>query len=279
MTAPVSRPISAPVLARVRSSHVDLLAARLSRRDWEVIETVNLLRVASGLQLERLCFATTADARSRTVIRSRVLARLVRDRVLVPVGRRIGGSGRGSTVQTYALDTAGRNLVARRQLADAAKVRVRRPGAPGERTLHHTLAVSELYTQLVEQARTSGDRVATFKAEPAAWWPNGLGGFIKPDAYVVLAHADVRDAWWIEMDQATESLPTIRGKILTYLQFRRRGARGPGDVLPWLLIATTTAKRTAAIAGIANHLPEAADLVTVVEQADAARRLMNILRE
>src|SRR3954452_16346815 len=99
-----------PTPVRVRSAYVDWLDQHLSPRDWHVVETVNLLQVASGHQLERLCFAGLANVRSRTVIRSRVLGRLVRERVLVPVGRRVGGSGRGSTVQAFALDTAGRQL-------------------------------------------------------------------------------------------------------------------------------------------------------------------------
>jgi len=275
MTAAVTRPTP----TRVRPAHVDRLAARLSPRDWRVIETVNRLRVVSGWQLERLCFAELGSARSRTVTRSRVLGRLVRERVLVAVGRQIGGAGRGSTVQAYALDVAGRQLVVRRQLGEAERLRVRRPGAPGERTLRHTLAVSELYAQLVEQAPAADARVATFRAEPGAWWPNGLGGFIKPDAYVVLGRGDVRDHWWAEVDLATESLPTIRAKIQTYLSFRERGARGPDEVLPWLVISTTTAKRRAAIAELVRRLPEAAELVTVVEGREAAETMLEILRE
>jgi hypothetical protein len=276
MTAAASRPT--PV--RVRSAYVDWLDDRLSLRDWTVVETVNLLQVASGHQLERLCFAGLSNERSRTVTRSRVLGRLVRERVLVPVGRRVGGSGRGSTVQAFALDTAGRHLLARRQLAEAARVRVRRPGVPGERTLRHRLAVAELYAELTEQARSDGQTVATFKAEPAAWWPNGTGGFMKPDAYAVLARGDgVRDHWWVEVDLATESLPTVRGKVAAYLDFRRRGERGPDGVLPWLLISTIGTRRRAAIAQLVRRLPEAAELVTVVESAEAAQTMYSILRE
>jgi hypothetical protein len=276
MTAAASRPT--PI--RVRPAYVDWLGDRLSPRDWQVVETVNLLQVASGHQLERLCFAGLSNARSRTVTRSRVLRRLVRERVLVPVGRRVGGSGRGSTVQAFALDTAGRQLLARRQLAEAARVRVRRPGVPGARTLRHRLAVSELYTELTEQGRRDGLTVTTFKAEPAAWWPNGLGGFLKPDAYALLARGDgVRDHWWIEVDLATESLPTVREKVAVYLDFRRRGERGPDGVLPWLLVSTTSARRRAAITQMVRRLPEAAEFITVVQSVEAAQKMYSILRE
>lgn len=270
-----------PTPIRVRSTYVDWLDHRLSLRDWNVIETVNLLRVASGQQLERLCFASLTNPRSRTVTRSRVLGRLVRERVLVPVGRRVGGSGRGSSVQAFALDTAGRQVLARRQLAEAERVRVRRPGPPGERTIRHLLAVAELYTELQEQARSNGLTVETFTTEPGCWWPNGVGGFLKPDCYVVLGRADgqVRDHWWIEVDLATESLPTVRAKVADYLDFRRRGERGPNDLLPWLLISTISAKRCAAIARIVRKLPDADELVTVVQDSEAAQKMYSILRE
>ena len=62
-------------------------------------------------------------------------------------------------------------------------MQVRRPGAPGERTLQHILGVSELYVALAELGRTAGFTVAGFEAEPGCWWPNGLGGYVKPDAY------------------------------------------------------------------------------------------------
>lgn len=268
-----------PTPIRVRTAHVDRLEAQLSARDWQVIQTVNLLRVATGQQLERLVFAGLANPHSRMVTRSRVLARLVRERVLVSFGRQVGGSGRGSTTLIYALDTAGRLLVRHRQLAEAERVRVRRPGSPSERTLRHGLAVSELYADLVEQASAADAQVVAFRAEPGSWWRNGLGGFLKPDAYVVLEHGDVRDYWWVEADLATESLPVVRSKVQAYLDFRERGVMGPDGVLPWLLIATTTEKRRAAIAGLVRHLPEADELVTVASLSEAASKLVQVLRE
>src|SRR5262245_6826634 len=61
---------------RVRTAYVEWLDERLSGRDWSVIEEVNRLRVLTGEQLDRLCF-WQLQGRSRTVTRSRVLARLV----------------------------------------------------------------------------------------------------------------------------------------------------------------------------------------------------------
>ncbi len=253
--------------------------ARMSPRDWSVTGEVNRLRVATGEQLERLCFSEVKAGRSRTVTRSRVLARLVMWRVLAPMGRRVGGREKGSTVQVFALDSVGQRLLRQQQLADGAAVRVRRPGPLGAQSLRHLLAVSELYVELVERARACDFVVATFKAEPGAWWPNGAGGWLKPDAYAVLERDGARDHWWIEVDLATESLPTIRTKLSYYTAFQQRGGLGPAGVTPWLLMSTTTERRRDAIARLVARLPEAAEFVRVVESAEAAQLMYAILRE
>ncbi len=279
LSAGMSRPGDVGPAGRVRQRQVDWIADRLSPRDWAVMETVNRLRIASGDQLERVCFTETAAGRSRTVTRSRVLARLVRWRVLVAVGRRVGGRERGSTAQVFALDSAGQRLMRQRQWADGAVARVRRPGPPGVYSLRHLLAVSELYVELTEQTGgAEGLRLATFKAEPGAHWPDGRGGVLKPDAYAVLERPGTRDHWWIEVDMATESLPTLRMKIQTYLDFRRRGERGPDDITPWVLVSTVTEQRRDAIRAVVRRLPGADGFVTVVVSTEAAGNMVEVLQ-
>jgi hypothetical protein len=268
-----------PTPVRVRPAHVEWTFDRLSERDWSVVVEVNRLRVASGEQLERLCFASVREGRSRTVTRSRVLARLVRWRVLVPVARRIGGGGRGSTGQAFALDVAGRHLLVRRGLATAERTRVRRPGTPGERSLRHLLAVSQLYVDLIEQTRDDEQVSCRFQAEPGSWWPNGRGGWMKPDAYVVLERAGAWDHWWVEVDLATESLPTVRGKIGAYLDFQARGELGPDGVTPWVLISTVTSRRAEAARGLMRRVPGAEELVTVVLSEKTAVHMIQVLQE
>ncbi len=275
----MSRAASRSTPTRVRPAYVDRLTDRMSERDWQIITAVNRLRVASGGQIERLCFVDVSEGRSRIVTRSRVLARLVAWRVLVPLARRIGGAGRGSSAQLFALDTAGARLLARNQLSQGERVRVRRPGTPSERTIRHMTAVGELYVTLVELARTNGFGVNEFLTEPGCYWPNGLGGWLKPDAYTVLMRGKVLDYWWIEHDEATESLPTIRRKIQAYLDFWRRGQPGPHDVVPRVLISTVTNQRRDALVGVVRRLPGAEELVTVVESTIAAAHMTQVLRE
>ena len=265
---------------RVRLAHVEWVQQRMTPRDWAILETVNRLRAVDGLQLERLHFAELSDA-SRPVVRGRVLRRLLDWRVLATLPRRVGGAGYGSTARVLGLDSTGvRLLTARLNARTGTAARVRFPGTPGERTVRHILAVAELYVQLTEQARRRGASVANFEAEPAAWWPNGLGGWLKPDAYVVLAAGDVRDHYWCEVDLATENIPTLKRKALTYLEFWQRGETGPEQITPRVVFSVPDKDRAAAVSSMLAHLPHpASELFLVSTSESTAHHLIQSLYE
>jgi hypothetical protein len=264
---------------RVRGAYVGWLEERLSERDWLVIETVNRLRLTHGDQLERLFFFSLSG-RSKEVTRGRVLRRLVTWRVLDVLPRRIGGTRAGSSGSVFALGSAGQRLLRARQAATGVTPRVRHAGVPTERTLLHTLAVSELYVRLTELARGCGAEVVGFQAEPACWWPNGLDGHLKPDAYLLLDSGTVRDHWWVEVDRATESLPTIRRKLLTYLDFVQRGQLGPENIVPRVLITVPNPARRDRVRVMLDRLPNPAqELFHIATENDAAPLLFQVLRE
>jgi Replication-relaxation len=207
---------AAGFVGRVSPRQLDWLRERLSARDFAILLNLDRLRLLSADHLERLHF-TGLTGRSRAVVRGRVLRRLVDWRVITPLGRRIGGARRGSARMVYALDAAGLRLVRERQAAEQPAARVRRPSQAGERFQAHTLAVSELYVALATDTRLpdAGVGLAAFDAEPAAWWPDGLRAWMKPDAYMRLSVDDPSgagfdDHWWVEVDRATESLPTLK---------------------------------------------------------------------
>jgi len=265
---------------RVRPALVVALAETLSERDWQIIDTVNRLRLVTGLQLERLTFADL-QGRSRSVVRWRVLKRLVDWRVLAPLARRVGGSLRGSAQLVYALDVVGERLLRLRRNLRQDEQRVRRAAVPGERFVRHTVAVSELYVSLIEQSRAGGFQVDEFLAEPASWCANGVGGWMKPDGYVVLSGADVTDHWWVEVDLATEAVPTLRGKFLAYVDFVSRGQLGPaGSVVPRVLVTVPSEERQDTIDRVVAGLPApAGELFRVVLYDAAAASLVATLHE
>jgi hypothetical protein len=256
---------------RVRASYVEQLAERLSSRDWSIIFSVYRFGLISGSQLERLYF-NDLSARSRSVKRWQTLKRLADAGVLAPLDRRVGTAHRGSAPLCYALDSAGQRLVQLRVNRESQGLTVRRPRLPGDRFIAHTLAVSELYVALVERSRLGGLALTEFQAEADAYWPDGSRGLIKPDAFVRLERGDAADYWWYEADLATESLPTIHGKLLAYLDFVQRGQLGPDGIVPRVLIGVPTIKRRAAVQSVVDELPEPADaLFLVADMSDAAR--------
>lgn len=264
---------------RLRSAAVEWVVDRLSDRDWQLIEATNRLRLVSGKQLERLYFYGL-HGHTQEVVRGRVLHRLVDWRVLTAMPRRVGGAARGSARSVFALGGVGARLWAERQTATMVHPRVRHPEPPTERTVRHTLAVSELYADLVEQSRALDARVLTFEAEPASWWPNDQGGYLKPDAYALLTQGNIRERWWIEVDQATESLPTIKRKLSAYLDFVARGQFGPHGVVPRVLISGVSDVRCAALHGVVTRLPAPATaLFLVAHQREAACSILGSLHE
>jgi hypothetical protein len=253
MTAPRS-----PHGSRVGTARVMALAESLSEREWQIMGTVNRLRLATGHQLERLHFAELTG-KSRSVVRWRVLKRLVDAQVLMPLSRRVGGSLRGSTKLTYALDVAGERLLRLRRNLSQVEERIRRPGPIGERFVAHTLATSELYIQLMERSRVEGFTVDEFLAEPASWWPNGAGGWMKPDAYLSISADGFTDHWWVEVDLATEAVPTLRGKFLAYIDFVNYGQLSPADVVPRVLVTVPTEARGEVVANAVARMPAPGD--------------------
>ncbi len=258
---------------RVRVGHVQWVSERLSERDGAIIASVARLRLVTSAQLERLHFHDLA-ASARARVRRRVLARLVAWRVLMTMPRRIGGARAGSMGLLFALDSAGQHL------ASLGAGSIRRPREPSLALLGHTLAVSELYVALVELSRADGFQVSDYLTEPACWQPNGYGGWLKPDAYLKLSAETFDDYWWIEADKDTEHLPTIRRKLLVYLDHVNGGGSGPEGITPRVLVTVPNEERRAAIAELISRLPDpAAKLLHVATEEHAPEYLLRILRE
>ena len=243
-----------------------------SERDWAVLRDIERLRLVSGEQLERLHFTELSEL-SRAVVRRRVLGRLVRWRVLATLERRIGGERAGSAGLVYALDTAGKRLLARDD-------RARRPSMAGMRFVRHVLAVSEVYVNLAERARSGDLQLEVFQAEPACWWPDGKGGMVKPDAFALVAAPTHLDHWWIEVDLATEHLPTLRRKLMNYRDFWRGGQLGPDEVMPRILVIVRDTKRYSELVRLIRQLPsDVENLFIVAIDKDATDVIVGCLNK
>lgn len=245
------------------------LRGELSERDVALLRTVADWHLLSAKQLERLHFPHTHHT-SLGAARSsrRVLARLVEERALVRLARRVGGVRAGSASFIYALGPVGHRLL-------------REPGArprhhePSLSFVTHTLAIAELVVQLVEAEREGQLALVGTHPEPRCWrlylGPQGSSEILRPDLRLTVAVGEMEYHWFIEVDLGSEHLPAVMRKCQQYAAYYRSGEeqRRTG-IFPRVAWLTARPERTetfhAAIK--ANHkLP--GELFVVATVADA----------
>lgn len=242
-------------MKRITDAFIIEFATQMTDREFAIIETIEMLGLVTGSQIERLHFSELSHG-SRSRVRRRVLRRLADGRAVTAFPRRVGGARRGSDGHVYALGPVGVRLMRQRQGLSGA-LRPQRRSLPGAQLLRHVLDVSELYARLVEASRTEGFTLAAFAAEPASWWRDQTGTLIKPDAYAELAAHGHTDHWWLEIDRATESVPTVLRQLAVYSAFAARGEAGPSGVIPRVLVTVPTAARCAALTDALSRLKDA----------------------
>jgi len=136
---------------------------------------------------------------------------------------------------------------------------VGRVRAPGERFVRHYLAVADAHLALRSAARAGQFELMSVELEPTCWRPYaGLGGsreVLKPDLYAVTASGEYEDHWFLEVDRATESLPTLIRQCQQYEAYRRTGTeqakRGLFPYVLWIVPDDTRAEKLdAALDGV-----------------------------
>jgi Replication-relaxation len=245
------------------------LRANLTQRDWQLISTLERVRVATAGQLEVLDFPDVTRRRAR-----QKLTWLVDHRVLARLPGSVGGANAGSRSNVYTLDVVGQRL------ADlATDGRPGRPWALGRAFLNHSLAVTEVYVRLVLAERAGGLRVQRFAGEPGSWrsfrGARGARVTLKPDAYVVLVLDGYEDHWFLEMDLDTESAPTIARKCAVYRGYWQSGTeQARTGLFPRVLWLVPDERRAEVLRGVVRRQPgEAAGLFDVVLAKEVIARL------
>lgn len=254
------------------------LADRLSGRDRAVLDIVHRHRFLTTGQIEGFCFVDHASRTSAARTARRVLARLERERLIERPARRVGGFGAGSAVSIWMLTSTGLRLV---NLV-AGRGAVGRARTPGERYIGHALAVADVHLELVQAARRRLLSVYQIQLEPASWRQFADAGgrrSLKPDLFAVTAPGSDReyeDHWFVEVDLATESLPTVIRQCRFYEAYRRSGqAQAEAGVFPrvvWVVPTETRASKLHEALTYARDLDR--DLFRVVK----AEQLLPLLR-
>jgi hypothetical protein len=245
-------------MSQVTAAKLAGIEGRLSNHDRLVIDVLDRVRLATTEQLHRLLTLAEPITLRRTQAK---LAKLRSLRVIDRLDRNVGGVRAGSTGHVYALDTAGQRLAS--GCGPAGGRRLRRPWTPGLLFINHQLAVTELFVRLRE-AESDKLTICDFDAEPLAWrtfiGPGGARVVLKPDAFLNLAVGDrgeFQDTYFIEVDQATQSLPAIKRKLAVYRRFYATGRdQERYGAFPQVLFLAPNEQRRGALADLIAHQPE-----------------------
>lgn len=252
------------------------LRAQLSDRDLAVIRQVVALRLMSARQIEAVHFPSSehGSLSAATRARQRVVARLVRERLLLSLARRIGGVRAGSAGLILAPGPVAQRVL---RLSSAR----RHAYEPSERFALHTLAISQLVVDIILASRNGQCELLDWQTEPASWRSfTGLAGrqVIRPDALVSLGVGEYALDWFVEVDRATESLPTILTKCRLYAEYYQSGEeqarRGVFPRVCWVVPDAARAERLQAATTRSRQFPDGLFVVTTSERA--VRRLCSL---
>lgn len=216
------------------------LARCLSDRDRAILELVGSHRFLTTRQLTAFTFYhqhSTTESAARVC--RRVLLRLESWRLLQRPVRRVGGLQAGSASSVWMLTTTGQRLRNLRSgLGAVGRIR-----EPGEGFIRHYLAIADTHLALVEAARAKRLELLKVAIEPASWrsYTDSAGNsmVLKPDLYAVTASGEFEDHWFIEVDRATEGIPTLIKQCRQYQAYRHSGTeqaeRGLFPLVLWVV--------------------------------------------
>lgn len=258
--------------ARLPRGRAAKLRGQLAARDLAVLGSLYQLRLLTTSQVQRLyVFDGTPAGRTRRA--QTILKRLHKFNLVVRLSRVVGGLRAGSSGFVYGLSGLGQAVL---DVQNAHTRRRRRVWETKPYFQDHMLAVAELYVRLMEVERSGSADLLAFHAEPACWRHfTGSGGelvIVKPDAYARVGVGDLERSAFIEVDLATETLPTILQKCLRYVGYWRSGVEQQRyGVFPLVVWLVPSQQRLDRIRGAIGRLAvEAQDLFVVAEADDGA---------
>lgn len=262
---------STPRVSRVR---LEQIRSELSGRDLAILGQVAELKLMSGGQIEAVHFPLLDHATVEAAARAgrRVLARLVRDRLLVRLHRQVGGLRGGSAGFVYGLAELGQRVLN----IDGPRKRFREPSAT---FVAHTLAISQLVVDLIDRQAAKDLELLQLQPEPRCWrgftGPRGHS-VLRPDLFVALASSEYEYRWFVEIDLGTETMPRRMIKCAQYQSYFQSGSEqadhGIFPKIVWSMpseeLANTLRARIERSSSLTNDL----FVVTTPE------RLLNMLR-
>jgi hypothetical protein len=138
------------------------------------------------------------------------------------------------------------------------------------------LAIAQLVVDVVVTSRRGTLELLDWQAEPDCWRQfAGLAGrqLVRPDGFLALGVGQYELRWFIEVDRASESLPTIVRKCQLYADYYQSGReQAEGGVFPrvcWVTPDGERAERLRQAIGRNRQLPGRLFVVTTAATAVA----------
>ncbi|WP_284742819.1 replication-relaxation family protein [Amycolatopsis sp. RTGN1] len=236
-----------------------------------ILADLQTLRLMTGGQVLRQHFPGGQPETQARKARA-ALARFHRLGLVVRLRRRVGGVRAGSQGYVYGLTGLGLAVL---DVDSPTPKRHRRVVETKPAFADHTLAITELHVQLTEFSREHPAARLDFAAEPQCWrtfpGPGGVPLTLKPDAHVHVERDGYELTSFVEVDMATESLPTIHRKLDVYISYWRSGLeQARHEVFPRTWWTVPTPARRDAIQSVIRRLPTEAQGLFAVCLADEA---------
>lgn len=251
--------------SRLRELHLSL-----STRDHQILKFLSRHRYATTTHLRDVFFAGHATKTAGTRACIRVLHRLLRDRLISRLERRVGGSARGSAASIWYLDAVGERLTRPEQTSR------RRFASVSTLFLEHTLAITDTHVALIEQTKSMGADLERVEIESEAWRPflttHATATVLKPDLYTHISTQDYDDHYYLELDRGSESIPVVLQQCRLYTAYRATGrAQAEHGVFPRVVWLVPTQRRADRLAAAIQGEPDLPDrLFTVITSGHLA---------
>lgn len=198
--------------ARISRRQLENLAGNFREREQAILQSLGDCRYMTTGQISRLRFeADHANCDASLRAANRTITRLKKLGLVTALGQRIGGVRGGSGGLIWSLTAAGAKLAN----FDGETPPRRRSFEPSPQFTEHTLAIAELYIQLLG---IHGITLAKVEFEPVCWRDFNKDT-LKPDLFAITSDGEYEDYWFFEIDLATEALQRIVAKCEQYQSY------------------------------------------------------------
>jgi hypothetical protein len=214
----------------------------VSTRDAQIIEAISQFGQLAADHVNALFF----DRNTTNVPCNRVLGRLVRDKYLATVERRlVGGSGGGSGQYCYQLGSKGWQFV-------------RREGRywPYRSVSMHMLEIADAYVSLVQAERAGDFHIFDYDTEPNTRVVIA-GSDLRPDFYfhAAIPSSESQVTVWLEVDRGTERRPQLKEKIDRYVHAHNHATYEDIETFPMIMFLVPDSDRIKEIERLIKAVP------------------------